>query len=108
MKYYLAKFEKDWADEFSVSGFVTLNQEEKDEWDRLVAERGDEPAIFFFGTNEGWEDDTVSRFCDSWEIKQITESEYSALSTSFGGAGSSVQFGTCPTPDSILQEEDDD
>jgi hypothetical protein len=86
MKYYIAKFEDNCADEFDVYGFVVLNEEEYNEYMNMfkecqeLAEAGKLSDLDDFeigcGTNESIYYDNVSEFILSPTITEITESQY--------------------------------
>jgi hypothetical protein len=106
--YYLVKFNKDWADEFNVYGFNIFKQEE---WDLLAKEmkrrKKDQAGTWYFGTNEGWDDDTIGDFYDALTPILITEEEKELFIKLFGRE----EFGIFPDFEQILNgddEEDDD
>jgi hypothetical protein len=86
MKYYLAKFEDNCADEFDVYGFAVLNEEEYNNYMNICKEceelEGAGKLSDFddfeigCGTNESIYYDNVSEFILSPTITEITESQY--------------------------------
>jgi len=82
MQRYLVVFDRDWADEFDVSGIKIMSQEEVDE---LKTQLENSPS-WYFGTNEGFEDGELS--VDDFTFTPITpEDEISfvkLLSLPFG------------------------
>lgn len=101
--YYLVKFYKDWADEFSVYGFNILKQEEWDQLAKELKERKKEQAgTWYFGTNEGWDDDTIGDFYDALEPILITEKEKELFIKLFGRE----EFGIFPDFEQILNSEE--
>jgi len=66
----LVKFNHDWADEFSVYGFAIMSQHEFD-----VLKEFSKNMNWYFGTNEGWEDEDLS---DGFSAQEISaRDEYS-------------------------------
>lgn len=102
--YYLVKFDKDWADEFSVYGFNIFKQEE---WDLLAEEmkrrKKDQAGTWYFGTNEGWDDDTIGDFYDALTPILITEEEKALFIKLFGRE----EFGIFPDFEQILNGDDE-
>lgn len=68
----LAKFCKNWADEFDQEGFTIYTPEE---WE-IQKKALSEPRSFDFGTNEGWEDEV---FINSVTTQEITDEEADIL-----------------------------
>jgi len=81
-KFFLAKFDKDWADEFSVEGFAVLTESEMN----LIESVRDcsVEVSFDFGTNEGWEDEPISEFVAALDIQELSEDQYVCLVGIFG------------------------
>lgn len=82
--YYLVKFKKDWADEFNVYGFSIFK---KDDWDNLhekLKKYKDKCAEFSFGTNEGWDEETIGDFLKDITVVPISEMEKSIITKLFG------------------------
>lgn len=106
--YYLVKFSKDWADEFDVHGFAVF---EKEEWDKIaqeMEEKKNKPAgNVGFGTNEGWEDETVGDYIRNFKATEVSEKERNVLVKLFdlkrGGYGHFPCIGTI-----LSGGEDDD
>lgn len=83
--YYLVKFSKDWADEFDVYGFAVFKKEEWEDLYKKLKENKNEPAgSVGFGTNEGWEDETIGDFIENVEIVPISKEEKVLLKKVFG------------------------
>ena len=59
MKYYMATFDRDWADEFSVVGSKVFTENEKTAFESDLVKYADFDVNIYFGTNEGWDDETV-------------------------------------------------
>lgn len=76
MTYILAKFSLGWADETHEEGFAIFTPEE---WE-IQKEKLSEPRTFYFGTNEGWEDEV---FLDSIRTIEITQEDYDVLKRLF-------------------------
>lgn len=57
MKYYLINTRVDWADEFDVPFYEILNEEEYENFMYCKTKLKHVFGGFYFGTNEGWDDD---------------------------------------------------
>lgn len=62
----LVVFDKDWADEFSPFGFAVMNPAEFEEFNNHYST----PQDWYFGTNEGYEDEVLINGCTITEISQ--------------------------------------
>jgi len=109
MSKVLVKFEKDWADEFSIYGFAVY---EKSDWESAIEKFKNATSFscFYFGTNEGWDNDQIEEEKDQWlnayEIEDISEEEFKVLSKLFGSPfNESVSFGTFCSPLELISEE---
>ncbi|ACH62027.1 hypothetical protein MYRNA_19 [Mycobacterium phage Myrna] len=61
----LITFSRDWADEFNVDGFKVVDtMSEAAEYKQHFAK----PRTYYFGTNEGWEDEILDESIVVWEI----------------------------------------
>lgn len=88
----LVKFDRDWADEFSVYGFIVCEQER---WNEIVL---DIDKIYFnFGTNEGFEAGDITEI--DFNVTEITEDEAAVIIKLFG-----KEWGIFP----VSNGEDDD
>lgn len=76
MKKFLVKFSADWADEFRCDGFAVLDEVEATQ---LKAWASTE-RTFYFGTNEGWDDE---EFINDLTFTEITEEQAETLMTLF-------------------------
>lgn len=103
--YYLVKFSKDWADEFTVYGFSIFK---KEEWDalylQLVENKNNAAGSMYFGTNEGWDDETIGDFLNDIEVKAITNEEKKIINKLFG----KEEYGIFPNFQGMLNPESDD
>lgn len=107
MKYYLAEFNKDWADEFSAEGFFVLNETEYLLEQELATKYADVPVHFNFGTNEGWEDELVRDFASEYKYTEITEDEYNTIRKVFGFDRPQAyykRFGIAPKLSGLLED----
>lgn len=68
----LVTFNCSWADEFNAEGFAVFTDED---WVK-AEEYLSQPREWYFGTNEGWEDEV---FLDSCNVQDITEEEAATL-----------------------------
>lgn len=94
----LIQFSRDWADEFNVDGFKVVDtMAEAAEYKQHFAK----PRTYYFGTNEGWEDEILD---ESITITEITDDEAELLKKLFGNShGGPTQYGHIP----IDFDEDD-
>lgn len=81
-RFYLLKFSRDWADEFQAEGLAVISGEHFDALDTLCnsEEIADEHVWFYFGTNEGWEDEFT--YSELWN-NEISKVEISSLQADF-------------------------
>ena len=101
--YYLVKFDKDWADEFSVYGFQIF---EKSKWDNLhkkLKKNKNKEVSAGFGTNEGWDEEPIGSFLDDIKVVKITEDEKNTLEKLFGR-----DFGYFPDFQEMLNSSEDE
>lgn len=94
MKKVLVKFSRDWADEFQVEGFVVVEPAEAEE----LKEYFSTERSWYFGTNEGWEDEIL---IGSFDFVEISLLHAAALNQLFPGG-----MGHVPAAD--YWEDDDD
>jgi hypothetical protein len=79
MKYYLVRFRNNWADEFNVTGAFLINEHEYKMVHEIFDEHKDEIVSCSFGTNEGWDDETLEDFTSSYSFHEISEDEMVVL-----------------------------
>ena len=84
MKYFLAQFSDNWADEMDIEGFVLLTEEEKDETVKGMRINFDECNTKWgyeigFGTNQGKSYKTFDEVLKQVGIKEVTKEEYDTL-----------------------------
>ena len=99
--HYLVKFDKDWADEFSVYGFAIF---EKLKWDNLydkLKKNKKKKVSFGFGTNEGWDEESIGGFLDDIKIVPITNEEKTVITKLFGKG----DYGVFPDFQEMLNKE---
>lgn len=117
MSNVLVTFSKDFADEFNVDGFRVYDA---DVWQDLATQLAacERTNAFWFGTNEGWEEDYELRgeeWLQAFTAEELSDSEYTALETLFGrvsGWGRDkgeqvISFGVFPSVVDLLAEEED-
>jgi hypothetical protein len=95
--YVLVKFQRDWADEFYAEGFALY---ELNEWKKIAEKFIDNDNNineYYFGTNEGWDDDTCEDFFESYTSTVIDEATYEAIKSQFP-----EPFGIFPDPYELL------
>lgn len=101
----LVKFLRDWADEFEAEGFGILSDEEWEEFVKVVKENPNAETSFWFGTNEGWEDETIESFYDCYKTIDLPYEEEIALQRLFGKV---VDFGVFPHPLELIENLNQD
>lgn len=89
-KFFLVKFSKDWADEFSAEGHRALTEEEVATIESLRDNLTE--VSFGFGSNEGWDDIPISELVEALEIQEISKEQYDVIVDLFGEEG----FGIFP------------
>lgn len=74
----LVKFNKDWADEFDVSGFKIYNSEA--DW---LKEAGNlDEHSFMFGTNEGWDEGEIDDI--DFSVTEISNEDAAVIRNTLG------------------------
>lgn len=102
-KYLLIKFQKDYADEFDVYGFLACHEKE---WLHHLeyaknyfieqAKEGYDSVNVCFGTNEEFEYQDIKEYISSYEITEITEEEFNILNKLFPKSSfDKSNFGNC-------------
>ena len=89
MKYYIAGFNRDWADEFNVIGSKIFTEDEKTAFEAGLVKYADNTVTIYFGTNEWWDEDPVSDFASSYKFTEISKTMYTEVNKKFRG-----EFGT--------------
>lgn len=72
----LVIFDRDWADEFSPFGFAVMTDDEYTEWYKYYSE----PQDWYFGTNEGYDDEVLATGC---KVSDITDAEADVITRTF-------------------------
>ncbi|MGL5710466.1 MAG: hypothetical protein ACRCW9_06475 [Cetobacterium sp.] len=80
MKKYYVTFKRDWADEFYYTAVFLSNEEKKLNLEDLAKQYKDKTFNYYFGTNEGWEDVTLSELLEDFDYQEISDSTYEELS----------------------------
>jgi hypothetical protein len=75
MSKLLVKFDRDWADEFSVYGFAILNEKQYEQLIEWAKE-----ATYNFGSNEGWDEEDIS---DGFSFEAVSDEEIRVLNKLF-------------------------
>lgn len=83
-KFYLVKFQCDWADEFDVCG-VSVCDSVRLEHERNIVSGNSEFGIgeLYFGTNEFFSDMTLSELFECFTFTEISETTYLELLPQF-------------------------
>lgn len=85
MKYYLCTFADNWADEMDLTGFVILNDVEKDIIVATIRKEYKHGGTIDIGSNEEVKVyDSLSEIMDTLDFKEITAVEYNAIKKAFG------------------------
>lgn len=95
-KFYLLKFQQDYADEFDVYGFKIYNEEDYNKYLELTKEnylkreetnhRKQKVVTISFGTNEEVEFYSLENYLKSFDLVEITEDEFNILNKLFDGS----------------------
>lgn len=88
MKYYLVKYEDNYANEFDVHGFKVFTEEELVDYKKEIYSKSF-PIDIHFGNNEFVLYTDADDYFEFIEQTEISKVEYEFLSTAFGGS-----FGT--------------
>lgn len=75
----MLKFEKNWADEFYWTEVYVMNEEIYKEYKSLLKKYKDYEIDYWFGTNEGWENELIVDLDDDVSIYEIDSYTYEAL-----------------------------
>jgi hypothetical protein len=104
MKYYLVKYEDNYADEFDIQGFRIFTEVELKAFKTLV-KTAKYPQEVYFGTNESISYDSFTDYMSRLDIEEVTEEEASLLTKLFG-YDTTTEYGFFLNPEE--QDEDDD
>ncbi len=91
MSKVLISFSKDWADEFDVYGFKVYDWVEWYRLETALRVIGDKYIGWYFGTNEGWDDDTINMHLDDFDITDLSDTDAMVLKNLFDN-----EFGNFP------------
>lgn len=83
-RYYLYKFEDNWAEEADFSGFAIMSDMEKERHQEGIKRAYKNGGTICFGTNEDNEYDSYEEVCATFKFKEITEEEYLTIKKLFG------------------------
>lgn len=87
MTHYLGNFNCGWADEFDVHGFALMTAQEYEEFSLAFVKHADSAVYFYFGTNEGWDnEETHEEFLQHYKVKPISAEQYNTMLILFGTA----------------------
>ena len=104
MKYYLLKYDDNYADEFDISGFRVYDEPGYDSFKERV-KSAKYPQERYFGTNEFVEFDSAKDYLKRIDISEISEIEAKVLMKLFS-YGDYAQYGEFLEPDA--REDYDD
>jgi hypothetical protein len=112
MRYYLYKFEDNWADEMDVQGFAVLTEDEKDMAVAQIKRSYKNGGTICFGTNEDNHYNNLTEVMDCVEFEEISQSQYNTLMNlfgqSFGELGPLDIYDLDGDNDDYDEDEDDD
>lgn len=84
MEHVLVNWSKDWADEFNTDGFIVTTEKF---WNRYLAKLLKLDSVsFYFGTNEGWEDEDPEEFARGYTVSKIDKDQVKTMIKLFGKA----------------------
>lgn len=92
----LFKWEKDWADEFDMTGFRVISE---NIWNafQTAAKKMEYPQEFYFGTNEEYTFDNINQLMNGIKTIEITDEEAEVIKKCFAPSyGNSINFGWEP------------
>jgi hypothetical protein len=96
----LVNFDSDWSDEFNVDGFKIYD---KDAWEELKKRFLKlENFSWYFGTNEGFDEETPKQFLENYDEKDITNEEEAVILKFFPHA-KTYGWGNFPELEEILE-----
>lgn len=75
MNTFLVKFDGNWADEFDVSGFSIMSEDEWKEIQDIIYNKSEYPLEHYFGTNEAMIFDSAEDLSKCLTVTKITEAE---------------------------------
>jgi len=101
----LIQFERDWADEFDIVGIKLMEDEEYELWSAAVTSLADVPCHWYFGTNEGFDDDTYrTLFQGHLDVKDISKQEGALLMKLMPHIS---KYGVGQWPENIFENEEE-
>lgn len=103
MSKVLVIFSKDWADEFNVDGFRVYDSDKLESLKQRINANSSANFEYYFGTNEGWDEEVGEFFKHSYEFKEISNLEAEVIKKCFGNS-----FGVFPSLDSLANAKDED
>lgn len=74
-------FSRDWADEFTVYGFALMTTEEWNDYQAKLTKCDN--LTWYFGTNEGYDDERGYHFLEDMEVSDVTPEEVESLKRIF-------------------------
>jgi hypothetical protein len=98
---YLVKFSSDWADEFTMEGFVIMNEEKFRHFMNCI-ENAEYPRESYFGTNEFFEFSSKEDVLECIEVKQISNDDVIVIKRHFN-----CGFGHMPSCSDWLSEDEE-
>jgi hypothetical protein len=111
-KYYLYKFEDNWADEADFSGFAIFTEEEKRKHEIGIKRAFKNGGSICFGTNEDNEYDSYEDVESTFEFEEITKQEYFTIKRlfgeTFGHLGPLDESGNYEDSDEDDEDDEDD
>ena len=103
MSKVLVTFSADWADELQAEGFQIYD---KIEWETMKeAFLKKKSFSWYFGTNEGWENEDPKEFIGAFDEKDISDEEEAVINRLFPRL--TYGFGQFPNIEDLDDDEDD-
>lgn len=111
-RYYLYKFEDNWADEADFSGFAVFTEEEKRMHEAGIKKAFKNGGSICFGTNEDNDYDSYEDVESTFSFEEITKQEYFTIKRlfgeTFGHLGPLDEFGSYEADDDDEDDEDEE
>ncbi len=102
------EFNRDWADECDVYGFRIIDDKTKKLIDDAVKKHGNETTSFYFGTNEGWDGDTLEDIFESITFTEISVEQKNVFAQLLPSCIDSYGYGYVPDIENYFLENEED
>lgn len=105
--FFLVEFNRNWADECDVYGFRVIDDATKKLMDDTVEKYGKNRTSFYFGTNEGWDGDTLSDIFDSYKFTEISVEQRNVLAELFPSCIGFYGYGYIPDIENYFVDDNE-